>query len=197
VYQCLAGAIGEDQHVRLAYDGKDLELRTTGHVHEWIKGHFSWFVSAVCMAQEIHYEDVGEATLEQLGIERALQADLAYFFDAEKLRIAREMFARGSKDWPAYPKPDLSVEIDLSRPEIDRSLIYATLGATEVWRWSGVRLAIDQLQPDGSYAPSESSRFLPIRAEVVTRWLTAEAPSNRVNWQRRVLQWAQELARPR
>jgi Uma2 family endonuclease len=194
VYQCLSEAIGEEQHVRLAYDGKDMELMTTGYIHERTKGHLSTLVSVVCLAHQIDYEDVGEATLEKIGVERALQADLSYLFDGDKLRITREMFARGSKDWPAYPKPDLSIEIDLSHSEIDRALIYATLEVTEVWRFNGVRLAIDQLQPDGSHATSESSRFLPIRGEDVTRWLVAEDPSSRLSWQRRLTQWAQELA---
>ena len=34
VYDCLSEAIGEGQHVRLAYDGEDLEIMTTGHLHE-------------------------------------------------------------------------------------------------------------------------------------------------------------------
>ena len=31
VYDCLSEAIGEDQHVRLTYDGEDLEIMTVGY----------------------------------------------------------------------------------------------------------------------------------------------------------------------
>jgi hypothetical protein len=34
LYDRLSDAIGEGQHVRLAYDGKDLEIMTTGRLHE-------------------------------------------------------------------------------------------------------------------------------------------------------------------
>jgi hypothetical protein len=37
LYDRLSTAIGEGQHIRLAYDGKDLEIMTMGRVHEDFK----------------------------------------------------------------------------------------------------------------------------------------------------------------
>jgi hypothetical protein len=37
LYDRLSRAIGEGQHIRLAYDGKDLEIMTMGRVHEDFK----------------------------------------------------------------------------------------------------------------------------------------------------------------
>jgi hypothetical protein len=34
-YETLTEAIGEGQHVRLAYDGKDLEILTAGYLAGW------------------------------------------------------------------------------------------------------------------------------------------------------------------
>jgi Uma2 family endonuclease len=195
VYQCLAGAIGEDQHVRLAYDGQDLELMTTGHLHERYKELLGQFVTVVTLALEIDRERTGETTWDTEDAERGLQADLSYYFDAEKLRVAREAFARKSKNPADYPSPDLAIEIDLSAPEVDRQAIYGALRVAEVWRFDGATLVIEQLQADGTYAPAESSRFLAISAAEVRRWLVDEDATRSLAWERRLLEWAHGLTR--
>ena len=50
VYDCLSEAIGEGQHVRLAYDGEDLEIMTTGYPHERYKELLGKIVAAVTLA---------------------------------------------------------------------------------------------------------------------------------------------------
>lgn len=195
VYQCLSGAIGEDQHLRLAYDGKDLELMTTGPVHEWYKELLGQLVTAVTLALDIDREKTGETTWDTEDAERGLQADLSYYFDAEKLRIARDGFARKSKDPADYPSPDLAIEIDLSPPEVDRQAIYAALRVPEVWRFDGRVVVIEQLQADGTYAPAETSRFLGISATDVRRWLVEEDATRSLAWERRLVEWTRGLAR--
>ncbi len=101
-------------------------------------------------------------------MDRGLQADLSYYFEPEKIRMSRKALRRKSMDPADYPSaPDLAIEIDASRPKVDRPSIYAALRAEEVWRFDGAEVTIEQLQPDGTYAPAQSSRFLPVRAEEV------------------------------
>jgi hypothetical protein len=47
LYDRLSEAVGERQHIYLAYDGKDLELMTKGWDHEDYKELFSRFVTFV------------------------------------------------------------------------------------------------------------------------------------------------------
>ena len=47
LYDRLSEAIGEGQHIRLAYDGKDLEIMTTGPVHEDYKERLGQIVATV------------------------------------------------------------------------------------------------------------------------------------------------------
>jgi hypothetical protein len=56
-------------------------------------------------------------------------------------------------------------------------------------------VVIEQLQADGSYAPAESSRFLPVRASDILRWLIAEDSADEIAWERRLDQWARRLRR--
>ncbi len=47
VYDLLSDAIGEGQHIYLAYDGSDLEIMTTGFRHDHFKELLGWFVRIV------------------------------------------------------------------------------------------------------------------------------------------------------
>ena len=194
VYDALSEARGERDHVRLAYDGKDLEIMTTGNVHEHLKELLILIINAVASWLDIDHVPCGETTWQREDAGKGLEADLSYYFDPEKIRAAVEALARQSKDPADYPWPDLAIEIDISPPEVNRPSIYAALHVAEVWRLvKGKTLIIEQLQPDGSYAPAEASRFLPVRAEDVIGWLHADDVSQHAAWYRRLNQWAMGL----
>jgi Uma2 family endonuclease len=194
LYNRLDEVIGEGQHIRLAYDGRNLELMTTGYIHERFKQLIDLFVVFVTMALDIDLEGGGHTTWKNKLADRGVEADLSYYFDLAKIRIAREAVARGSKDPADYPAPDLAVEIDVSRPEVDRPGIYAALRVGEIWRFDLKTIVIEQLQPDGTYALAETSQFLPISPADLRRWIVDEDSSQRLAWQRRLNQWAMGLA---
>src|SRR5262249_48949267 len=62
VYDCLSEAIDEGQHVRLAYDGEDLEIMTTGIAHERDKEMLGHIVASVSRAKRISRKTAGETT---------------------------------------------------------------------------------------------------------------------------------------
>ena len=74
---------------------------------------------------------------------------------------------------------------------MNRAEIYASLGVPEVWRFNGLRLAIDSLGDDGIYRPVEAGRFLPIRPEDVVHWVTEDAEDDGA-WRRRFRAWVRE-----
>ena len=194
-YHSLSEATDEGQHIRLAYDGKDLEIiMVTSHIHEHRKELISRIVNAVALRLGIDYFNCGETTWQTKA--RGLEADRSYYFDLEKIRVARAALARESTDPADFPRPDLAIEIDMSEPQIDRPSIYADLGVVEVWRYvKGQKLIIEHLQADGSYAPADASRFLRVRADEILGWLTAEDSSREPAWNRRLNQWAMGLGR--
>jgi Uma2 family endonuclease len=193
VYRCLSEAIGEGQHVRLAFDGKDLEIMVTSNIHEQFKLRMGKVLDAVMLALEIDHLEAGETTWDTEESERGLQADLSYDFDPEKIAVARAALARQSRDPADYPSPDLAVEIDISRPKVDRPSIYADLRVPEVWRFDGQTVIIEQLQADGSYAVVEVSRFLPVPPAEIASWLLAEDATLPIVWGRRLHAWAAAL----
>jgi Uma2 family endonuclease len=122
---------------------------------------------------------------------------LVNFFDPEKLAIVVDARARQSNNVADYPNPDLAIEIDISPSQIDRPSIYRALKVAEVWRFDGTSLVIEQLRPDGTYAVSDSSRFLPVRSDEVLRWIRDEDSSDELAWELRLREWARTELTPR
>ena len=48
---------------------------------------------------------------------------------------------------------------------------------------------IKHLGPEGTYVPAESSRFLPVRADEVLRWIRDEDSSDEIDWELRLREW--------
>jgi Uma2 family endonuclease len=195
VYDCLSEAVGEGQHVRLAYDGRDMEIMTTGHQHENYKELFGKIVATVSRAKGIARKTAGETTWKRPELERGIEADQCYFFDLEKIRVVVEALNRKSNNVADYPNPDMAIEIDLSSPRVDRLSIYAMLRGDELWRFDGQTVVIEHLQQDGTYKPVQASRFLPLRAADIQRWLIDEDSSDELAWERRLEAWAKRLRR--
>src|SRR6202034_534343 len=101
-----------------------------------------------------------------------LESDECYMFQPEKLAAVAEARATKSMNIADYPNPDLSIEVDISPPQIDRPSIYAALRVSELWRFDGEneQVIIERLGDDGSYHPAVSSGFAPIHAEEVRQW---------------------------
>src|SRR5260370_3628760 len=93
---------------------------------------------------------------------------------------------RGRKDISLCPSPDLAIEVDLSRPQVDRAGIYAALGVAEVWRYDRKQFVIERLTPEGKYVAVDVSRFLPIRAEDLRRWILEEDLTDDIAWAMRL-----------
>jgi Uma2 family endonuclease len=188
-YNQLSEVGGEGQHIHLTYDGKDLEIMGTGNINEFYKEWLARIVAAVTTGRDLDCVPCGETTWKTST--RGLEADLSYYFDPEKVRVASDALARKSRNPADYPYPDLAIEIDMSPPQVDRAAIYAEMGVFEVWRLIGAdELVIEQLQADGSYAPIGESRFLHIRPADVLRWLNEASAERQATWNRRLNEWA-------
>ncbi len=197
LYDALSNAIGQRQHVYLAYDGKDLEIITKGRVHEDYKDLVGQLVHAIADELRIPRSAAGETTWKRHEIVCGIEADRSYFFQAQKLAKDRDALKRRSDDVADYPNPDLAVEIELTAPQIDRDAIYAALRVPELWRFDGESVVIVQLGPDGTYSRTEASKFLLIQADEIRHWLLEEDTDDLVAWRDRLRTWIQSVLAPR
>jgi Uma2 family endonuclease len=192
IYDLLSDAIGEKQHVFLAFDGKDLEIMTKGQVHERYRDLLGHVVKCVTSELKIRCRSLGGTTWKRATIACAIEADHCYYFSPEKIAADLAGLARKSNNIDDYPNPDLAIEVDISPSLVDRPAIYAALKVFEVWRFEEESLVIEHLGDDGTYASSESSRFLPVRAEEIYGWVAIEDSSDVLDWERRLREWVRE-----
>ena len=197
LYDRLSDAIGERQRVYLAYDGKDLEIMTKGPVHEDYRGLFGRLINALTFELAIPSIDLGETTWKRSEAGARPGSRPVLLLPDRETGDQRGGPGAQSNDVADYPNPDLAIEIDISRSQVDRSEIYAALQVAEVWRFDGESLTIEQLGADRKYITSESSRFLPIRTEEVIRWLVEADVSDRLAWEQRLRAWIRAELAPR
>jgi len=194
-YANFVDGLPERSGVRAAFDGEDMEILVKGPLHEDFRSLLGRFVDEVAAESGIACLGLGETTWKRPDVERGLESDQCYFFKAAKLETARAALSRRENDVSAYPNPDLAIEIDLSPSLVDRPAIYAALRVPEVWRFDGEVVRIDRLTAAGGYASSPRSGWLPVAADEVLAWITAEDAPDRGAWSRRLRAWAGGLAR--
>ncbi len=187
VYETWVDSLPESTPVRMAYDGRDLEITTKGPDHEDYRQLLGHLVVEIARSLKLPLKSLGETTWKRAEIQRGIEADQCYYFNSEKLRAAAK--SRGDNDVTAFPNPDLAIEIDLSPSLIDRPGIYAAMGVAEVWRFDGEILTIERLGPDGRYEEVAASTFLGVRPDEVARWLVAKDTSDEIAWLERLSAW--------
>jgi Uma2 family endonuclease len=197
LYDRLTDALRERSSVRIAFDGKDVEIMVVGPVHEGLGDRLGVFVGEVCDGLDLDSYGLGSTTWKREEVERGIEADLCYCFDLAKVAICRAAESRGTNDGAAFPIPDLAVEIDISPPKIDRPGIYSKLQVLEVWRFGDETASIEQLDGNGNYVAADMSRFLFVRPDEIIRWLREGKSMTRPAWKRAIAEWARAELRPR
>jgi hypothetical protein len=197
VYDVLSDAVREGAPVRVTYDGKDLEIMTTSDIHEQFKVIFGRFVDEVSTAWVIPVSSSGQTTWKRPELARGLEADQCYHFLPEKIALVAAAVKRRSLNIAEYPNPDMAIEIDISPPQVDREGIYQSLKVAEIWRFDGQDVTIEQLREDGTYVKAELSRFLPVKAVEIRRWIVEEDWSDQTAWCLRLRAWLRRISRTR
>jgi Uma2 family endonuclease len=185
-YERLVDSIPEWSRIHVDYDGRDLEVMGKGSEHERLRYLLGHFVSLVAAEFEVPCKGLGETTWKRPQIDGGLESDQCYYFLREKLVQSAAARARDSDDIADYPNPDLAIEVDISRPEVDRPGIYAALRVTEIWRFEDNHIIIERLTPQGTYEVVETSGFLPVQADEIRRWVLEEDKSDDTDWIRRL-----------
>jgi Uma2 family endonuclease len=153
-YESLLDWVG-DRRIRLNYDRGSLEIMSPSPEHEWGKSVIGGLVRQLALELGLAFKSGGSTTFRRRLKERGLEPDECFW-------LRSEAAVRGKKIWRAEvdPPPDLVVEVEVTHSILDRLSILAGLGVPEVWRYDS-RIRIFLLQPDESYAESETSLTLP------------------------------------
>jgi Uma2 family endonuclease len=192
-YEELVDSLPASSRIHVDYDGRDLEVMAKGRRHENVNRRLDQLIVIIADEWDIPYTGLNETTWKRPALSRGLESDNAYYFLPEKLAQDAAARERGSDDIVDYPDPDLAIEVDISRPQVDRAGIYAALRVAEIWRFDEGQLIFERLTPDGTYEAVEASGFLPFQPGEMLAWALG-GPGVERDW----LRWARaEIRRKR
>jgi len=187
-YITIAEALDSQPGLRLTYDRGSLEFMTTSNLHEFLKKWYSRFVEVITEECDLPIATFGSMTFQRADLEQGFEPDDCFW-------IEHELQLRGRRDYhPTNDSPpDLLIEIEVSRSEIDRMAIYATMGIPEVWRIDAQQLIIEVLQPDQTYQQSTSSRSFPnLPITELTRFLPRSPQDDSLTLIRALRNWVRQ-----
>lgn len=133
----------DGNHVMMTYVRGTVELRSVSQRHAIYRELIGLLVRVVCMELRVEHKGAGSMTIKHSSLAMALEPDGCFWIDnVQKVMGLREL------NFLVDPPPDLVVELEISKSQLDRMSVFAALGVPEVWRHDGKRLTIHVLRGD-------------------------------------------------
>lgn len=186
-YERLLEELADCSAPRLTYNRGELEIMSPTPEHEDVNRAIDKLVSFVAFELEVETRDLGSTTFRLEDLERGFEPDSCFYVQNEPLIRGKDRL-----DLTVDPPPDLVIEIDITTSSINKRAIFAQFGVPEVWRYDGRQVEIFRLV-SGAYVKSETSSVLPFfTAEVLTRFVAESRALSRLEWMKRVREWARQ-----
>ncbi|MBW4631563.1 MAG: Uma2 family endonuclease [Iphinoe sp. HA4291-MV1] len=165
-FKTMLAEMGSERKNRLAYDNGILEIMTPLMPHENSNRIIEGFVVVLCEELDLEFKRAGSLTLTRDNVERGGEPDSSYYIQNESIVRNRENI-----DLAIDPPPDFVLEVEYSKPKVDKSKIYAAIGVPEFWRYNGSVLRIYRLD-DGQYTEVQTSpTFAPVQVKEIPRFI--------------------------
>jgi Uma2 family endonuclease len=187
-FKSMLADMGDNRNSRVAYDNGVVEFMAPYMVHEHSNRLIDWFVIAMCEELGLEVSSAGSLTLTRDDLEKGAEPDSSYY-------IQNESLVRGKTDIDLniLPPPDLVLEVEYSRPKIDKLSLYAAMGIPEFWRYNGSTLRIYILQ-DEKYAEVETSPiFHPVTVKDIPRFIHQSREIGQISVNRNFRAWVRTV----
>jgi Uma2 family endonuclease len=186
-YERLLADFQDSHAAHFAYDRGGLEIMVLSAEHEDYKDMITLLVNILAEEMNIDVRSFGSTTFQRADLERGFDPDGCFY-------IQHEAQVRGKKklDLTVDPPPDLVIEIDISRPSLNKLPMYAQMGVGEVWRYDGRHLTIFKLEGNGYVERADSAALPKVTGEALTNFVEEGKQVKRTTWLRRVRQWVQQ-----
>lgn len=184
-YACLLTDFGDSHAARVAYDRGTLEIMAPSFAHEEINHLIARMVEIIATEMDVDFANAGSTTFKREALARGFEPDSCFYI--EHVAAIR---GKTSIDLDVDPPPDLVLEIDITRPSLDKLPIYAAVGVPEVWRYRGEQVIIYRLV-GAVYEVVEASVVLTgLTSTDLVHWLEVSQQTTRPAWMRQVQAWA-------
>ena len=150
-FKAMLKDMGSSRNTRLAYENGILEIMAPDMPHENSNRVIEVFTGVLCEELSLEIKRSGSLTLTRDDLQRGGEPDSSYYIQNEYRVRNKEKI-----DLNIDPPPDLVLEVEYSKPKVDKFKIYAAIGIPEFWRFNGSVLRIYILN-DGQYLEVEQS----------------------------------------
>jgi Uma2 family endonuclease len=192
-YEKLLEIFGDDGP-RMNYSDGSLELMSPLYHHEQPGALIGYLIEALTDELDIRRNALGSTTFRRRLAKKGVEPDECYYIaNAGAIKKGQR-----APNLDIDPPPDLAIEIEITNSLVDTLGIYAGIGVPELWRYDGESLTVMLLQPDGTYAVSETSLSFPfLPMDEFVRFLHAHDPDEETRWGRSFRAWVRENVLPR
>lgn len=150
-FKAMLADMGSGRNTRLAYDNGTVEIMTALMPHESSNRFIEGIIVVLCEELGLEFRRSGSLTLTRDELKQGGEPDSSYYIQNEALVRDKENI-----DLEKDPPPDLVLEVEYSRPRVDKFRIYSAIAVPEFWRFNGTALRIYTLS-NGEYSEVELS----------------------------------------
>jgi Uma2 family endonuclease len=189
-FKAMLADIGSSRNTRLAYENGVLEIMAPDMPHENSNRVIEGFIGVLCEELQLEIKRTGSLTLTRDDLQRGGEPDSSYYIQNEYRVRNKEKIdlnidpppsgfavAHGGNPQDRAVSPDLVLEVEYTKPKVDKFKIYAAIGIPEFWRFNGSVLRIYILN-DGQYIEVEQS---PTFAQVAVKEIPRFIQETRIN----------------
>jgi Uma2 family endonuclease len=186
-FKTMLAEMGSDRTNRIAYDNGTIEIMTPLKPHENSNRLIEVFAGVLCEELGLEINRVGSLTLTRDDLERGAEPDSSYYIQNESLVREKENI-----DLAFDPPPDLVLEVEYTRPKIDKLSLYAAMGIPEFWRYNGTTLRIYTLS-EGQYSETQiSPTFAPVLIREIPRFIQESKKAGQISTTRAFRTWVKQ-----
>lgn len=165
-FKTMLAEMGSERANKISYRQGNIEVMTPLKPHESSNRLIEVFVGVLCEELGLEVNRVGSLTLTRDDLEYGAEPDSSYYIQNELLVREKENI-----DLAFDPPPDLLLEVEYSRPKIDKSKLYAAMGIPEFWRYNGTTLRV-YILANGQYSETQTSpTFAAIPIKEIPRFI--------------------------
>ncbi|BAZ87391.1 Uma2 family endonuclease [Dolichospermum compactum] len=165
-FKTMLAEMGSERANKISYHQGNIEVMTPLKPHESSNRLIEVFVGVLCEELGLEVNRVGSLTLTRDDLEYGAEPDSSYYIQNELLVREKENI-----DLAFDPPPDLVLEVEYSRPKIDKFKLYAAMGIPEFWLYNGTTLRV-YILANGQYSETQTSHtFAAIPIKEIPRFI--------------------------
>lgn len=165
-FKTMLAEMGLSRGSRLAYDSGMVEIMTPLMWHENSNRLIEVMIGVLCEELGLEIKRTGSLTMMRDDLQRGAEPDSSYYIQNEYVVRDQEDI-----DLTSDPPPDLVLEVEYSRPKINKLQLYASMRVPEFWRYDGRVLRIYALEAGQYLERSDSPTFAPVPVSEIPRFI--------------------------